>query len=81
MNLDSLNFMYQAAVEHGMESVNELRIYVYDDEDTDIQLESVHEEFLSNGEPSEMSGDGPDLNIRTLTQTNYADYTDSWIEQ
>lgn len=81
MNLDSLNFMYQAAVEHGMESVNELRIYVYDDEDTDIQLESVRQEFLSNGKPSEMSGKGPEISIKTLTQTNYADYADSLIEQ
>lgn len=81
MDLDSLNFMYQAALEHEMESVNELHIYIYDDEDSDIQLESVRQEFVSNGKPSEMSGEGPEIKIKTLTQTNYADYTDSLIEQ
>lgn len=56
-------------------------IYIYDDEDSDIQLESVRQEFVSNGKPSEMSGEGPEIKIKTLTQTNYADYTDSLIEQ
>ena len=79
-DLESLNFMYQSVIEHGMEDVDELRVYIYDDEKDDIQMASVQEEFRNNGRPSEMAGEAPDLKLKTLRQTNYADHADSLKE-
>lgn len=75
-DLNALNFMYQAVVEHGMEDVDQLWIYLYDDEKDDIQMASVQEEFMNNGRPQEMAGEAPDIELKTLAQTNYADHTD-----
>ena len=80
IDLESLNFMYQAVIEHGMEDLNELRVYIYDDEKDDIQMASVQEEFQRNGRPAEMTGEAPDLQLKTLRKTNYADHADSLIE-
>ncbi|MBP1986765.1 hypothetical protein [Halolamina salifodinae] len=80
-DLESLNFMYQAVIEHGMEDVDELRVYIYDDDKDDIQMASVQEEFRNNGRPSEMTGKAPDLKLKTLRKTNYADHADTLREE
>lgn len=80
-DLESLNFMYQAVIEHGMEDVDELRVYIYDDNKDDIQMASVQEEFRNNGRPSEMTGKAPDLKLKTLRKMNYADHADTLREE
>jgi hypothetical protein len=80
LDLGSLNFMYQAVVKHGMEDVDQLWIYLYNDEKDDIQMASVKEEFMNNGKPEQMAGKAPDIDLKTLNQTNYADHTDSLRE-
>lgn len=76
LKIEALNFMYRAVLEHGMDDVDKLRVYLYDDHNDDIQLESVKREFMENGLQKELSGEGPEIDIKTLNRVNYTDYTD-----
>lgn len=81
LELDALNFMYRAVMEHGMEDVDELWVYMYDDRGEDIQLASVKREFEDNGLPEQLSGDGPEIKMKTLKQVNYASHADTLQEE
>jgi hypothetical protein len=54
---------------------------MYDDRSEDIQLASVKREFEDNGLPEQLSGDGPEIKMKTLKQVNYASHADTLQEE
>lgn len=84
ITLDALNFMYKAVLRYTLDSVEELRVYIYedeDDEDRELQLHGIKAEFLENGLPAQVTGNVPEINIETMAKENYANYADRLKEE
>jgi hypothetical protein len=84
IELRALNFMYRAVLKYTMDDADELRIYLDQDVEEErrrLQLESITEEFLNNGLPAKLPTEPSDIDLRTLTEENYANYTDRLIEE
>lgn len=84
ITLDALNFMYSAVLRYTLDDVEELRVYIYedeDDEDRELQLHGIKAEFKENGLPAQVTGDVPEINIETMAEENYANYADRLREE
>lgn len=79
ITLDALNFMYRAVLRYTLDNVEELWVYIYedeDDEDRELQLHGIKAEFKQNGVPAQVTGNVPEINIETMAKENYANYAD-----
>lgn len=84
ITLDALNFMYRAVLRYTLDDVDELRVYIYEDErdeDRELQLHGIKSEFKENGLPSQVTGNVPDISIETMAKENYANYADRLREE
>jgi len=73
VNMDSLDFMFQALVEYQMLDAEEVWVYIDDrDSEEDFQLQSIRTGF----EEEVLPEDSPDFEFRTLPQVSYDSYTD-----
>jgi len=73
INMESLDFMFQALVEYQMLDAEEVHVYIDNrNSEEDFQLQSIRRGF----EEEVLPQDSPDFEFRTLPQVSYDSYTD-----